>query len=122
MGVTIKKIIFQVKMVKYPKEKKTFCLKCQTHRLVKITQYKSGRASLKAQGKRRYDMKQRGFGGQTKPIFHKKAKTTKKIVLRMKCTECEHVMLHVLKRCKSFELIGDHQRRRGSKKDVVFGK
>ena len=25
-----------------------------------------------AQGKRRYDRKQRGFGGQTKPIFHKK--------------------------------------------------
>ena len=24
------------------------------------------------QGKRRYDHKQRGFGGQTKPIFHKK--------------------------------------------------
>jgi len=35
------------------------------------------------QGKRRYDRKQSGYGGQTKPIFHKKAKTTKKIVLRM---------------------------------------
>ena len=23
-------------------------------------------------GKRRYDAKQKGFGGQTKPIFHKK--------------------------------------------------
>lgn len=23
-------------------------------------------------GKRRYDMKQAGFGGQTKPVFHKK--------------------------------------------------
>ena len=33
-----------------------------------------------AVGKRRYDMKQAGFGGQTKPVFHKKAKTTKKIV------------------------------------------
>lgn len=26
------------------------------------------------QGKRRYDHKQRGFGGQTKPIFHKKVR------------------------------------------------
>jgi hypothetical protein len=37
----------------------------------------SGKASLFAQGKRRYDRKQAGFGGQTKPVFHKKAKTTK---------------------------------------------
>lgn len=27
---------------------------------------------LSRQGKRRYDHKQKGFGGQTKPIFHKK--------------------------------------------------
>ena len=33
-------------------------------------------------GKRRYDAKQEGYGGQKKPIFRKKAKTTKKITLR----------------------------------------
>jgi hypothetical protein len=44
---------------------------------MKVTQYKTGKASLFAQGKRRYDRKQAGFGGQTKPVFHKKAKTTK---------------------------------------------
>jgi hypothetical protein len=44
---------------------------------MKVTQYKTGKASLFAQGKRRYDRKQSGFGGQTKPVFHKKAKTTK---------------------------------------------
>merc|ERR1719178_152776 len=99
-------------MVRFPKERKMYCTKCKKHCTVKVTQYKAGRSSLTVQGKRRYDMKQRGFGGQTKPIFHKKAKTTKKIVLRLKCTECEHIMLHVLKRCKSFELIGDHQRRK----------
>ena len=38
----------------------------------KVTQYKTGKASLYAQGKRRYDRKQSGFGGQTKPVFHKK--------------------------------------------------
>jgi large subunit ribosomal protein L44e len=37
-----------------------------------VSQYKAGPASLVAQGKRRYDRKQRGFGGQTKPVFHKK--------------------------------------------------
>jgi len=48
-----------------------------------VTQYKKGKDSIFAQGKRRYDRKQSGYGGQTKPVFHKKAKTTKKVVLRL---------------------------------------
>jgi hypothetical protein len=62
---------------------------------------------LFVQGKRRYDRKQKGFGGQTKPIFKKKAKTTKKIVLRMECTICKSKKQIALKRCKHFELGGE---------------
>ena len=69
-----------------------------------MTQYKAGKASNFAQGKRRYDMKQMGFGGQTKPVFHKKAKTTKKVVLRLECKECKVKSQLPLKRCKHFEL------------------
>jgi len=61
-------------------------------------------ASLFAQGKRRYDRKQSGYGGQTKPVFHKKAKTTKKVVLRLECTQCKTKAQLSLKRCKHFEL------------------
>lgn len=42
--------------------------------LVQVSQYKTGKASAFAQGKRRYDRKQAGFGGQTKPVFHKKVR------------------------------------------------
>ena len=64
-----------------------------------------------------------GFGGQTKPIFHKKvesyvyyvcgritiymrvqAKTTKKITLRLECKECKAKKQLVIKRTKHFEL------------------
>lgn len=57
-----------------PKTRKTFCpgKKCRKHTLHKVTAYKTGKASLFAQGKRRYDRKQSGYGGQTKPVFHKK--------------------------------------------------
>src|SRR3954468_11695561 len=55
-------------------------------------------ASLFAQGKRRYDRKQSGYGGQTKPVFHKKAKTTKKVVLRLECTACKTKAQLALKR------------------------
>jgi large subunit ribosomal protein L44e len=61
-------------------------------------------ASLFAQGKRRYDRKQSGYGGQTKPVFKKKAKTTKKVVLRLECTVCKTKAQLALKRCKHFEL------------------
>jgi large subunit ribosomal protein L44e len=64
----------------------------------------SSQASLFAQGKRRYDRKQSGYGGQTKPVFHKKAKTTKKVVLRLECTVCKTKAQLALKRCKHFEL------------------
>ena len=96
-----------------------------------MTQYKAGKASGYAQGtltaewhlwffvgldcdkcwcvpvclgKRRYDHKQMGYGGQTKPIFHKKAKTTKKVVLRLECKECKFKSQIQLKRTKHFEL------------------
>ena len=59
-----------------PKTTKTFCKapKCRNHQVFKVTQYKAGKASIVAQGKRRYDNKQAGFGGQTKPVFHKKVR------------------------------------------------
>jgi large subunit ribosomal protein L44e len=61
-------------------------------------QKKAGKASLLAQGKRRYDAKQAGFGGQTKPVFKKKVKTTKKVVLKLKCAPCGLAHQIVLKR------------------------
>lgn len=57
-----------------------------------------------SQGKRRYDRKQQGYGGQTKPILHKKAKTTKKVTLRLECKECKTKKQLVIKRTKHFEL------------------
>lgn len=99
--------------VNVPKTRRTFCKgkKCRKHTLHKVTQYKPGKPSLHVQGKRRYDRKQRGYGGQTKPILHKKAKTTKKIVLRLECTVCKFKKQLAIKRCKHFELGGDRKRK-----------
>jgi len=96
-------------MVNVPKTRKAFCKSktCGKHTTHKVTQYKSGKASLFAQGKRRYDRKQSGFGGQTKPVFHKKAKTTKKITLSLQCQTCKRRAQKAIKRCKAFEIGGD---------------
>lgn len=109
-------------MVNIPKTKKTYCKnkECKKHTTHKVTQYKKGKDSLAAQGKRRYDRKQSGYGGQTKPVFHKKAKTTKKIVLRLQCQSCKHVSQHPIKRCKHFEIGGD-KKGKGTTLFQMFG-
>merc|ERR1711912_191958 len=98
-------------MVNVPKTRRTYCKKCKKHQPHKVTQYKKGKDSLYAQGKRRYDRKQSGYGGQTKPIFRKKAKTTKKIVLRLECTDCKRKDQVTIKRCKHFELGGEKKKK-----------
>merc|ERR1711964_828666 len=99
------------KMVNIPKSRNTFCKKCKKHTGHKVAQYKTGKASLVAQGKRRYDKKQAGFGGQTKPVFHKKAKTTKKIVLKLECAKCKCKRMKPIKRTKHFELGTDSKKK-----------
>ena len=85
---------------------KTYCSgrNCKSHKKHKVQQYKAGKASVFAQGKRRYDRKQAGFGGQTKPIFKKKAKTTKKILLKLTCQSCKQTHQVQIKRCKHFDI------------------
>ncbi|KAA6372499.1 MAG: putative ribosomal protein L44 [Streblomastix strix] len=106
------------KMVNFPKKLRTYCPKLKKHTVHKVTQYKQGKASVHRLGKRRYDMKQKGFGGQSKPIFHKKAKTTKKVVLILECTESKFRHMRVLKRCKKFELGAEKKGKRGQQ---IFG-
>ena len=103
------------RQVNVPKTKKAYCKgkQCKKHTVHKVTQYKTGKASLYAQGKRRYDKKQSGFGGQTKPVFHKKAKTTKKIVLNLQCQSCKTRHMHAIKRCKHFEIGGEKKTKGG---------
>ncbi|KAH3756199.1 60S ribosomal protein L44 Q [Pelomyxa schiedti] len=107
-------------MVAWPKSKNTYCpsRKCKRHTPHKISQYKKGKDSLLAQGKRRYDRKMKGFGGQKKPVFHKKAKVTKKVVLRLECTRCGHKTQTTLKRAKHFELGAESKKKK--KGEVTF--
>lgn len=90
-----------------PKTKNTYCKQCKKHQKFKVTQYKKGKDSKKAQGARRYAAKQAGFGGQTKPIFRKKAKQTKKITLRLECSKCKVRRCKMVGRCKTFIMGAD---------------
>ncbi|XP_021561831.1 60S ribosomal protein L36a-like [Carlito syrichta] len=91
----------------------TFCKKWGKHQPHKVTQYMKGKDSLYALGKWHYDRKQSGYSEQTKLIFWKKSKTTKKIVLRFECVgpNCRSKRMLTIKRCKHFELVGDKRRK-----------
>ena len=104
-------------MVHIPKEIRTYSWKAKKHTSHKVTQYKKGKDSLTAQGKRRYDMKQKGFGGQTKPVFRKRAKNTKKVVLKLECKETKCKCFRVIKRCKTF-ILGKKDKKKG---DFIWG-
>lgn len=84
----------RINQVVIPKSRKTLCISrdCKKHTLHKVTQYKKGKDSLYAQGKRRYDMKQAGFGGQTKPVFHKSMYTESPAKARKRMIEFEMIL------------------------------
>ncbi|KAF2272189.1 uncharacterized protein EI97DRAFT_504421 [Westerdykella ornata] len=104
--------------VNVPKTRRTYCKgkDCKKHTQHKVTQYKAGKASLFAQGKRRYDRKQSGYGGQTKPVFHKRAKTTKKVVLRLECTQCKSFLADRAGHSESFTHTDGEARIAGKRK------
>ena len=63
-----------------PKSMKRFCrYKCRKHTTHKVNQYKKGKESSMAQGRRRYDNKQKGFGGQKNQYLKRKQKPQKKL-------------------------------------------
>ncbi|KAL0238996.1 hypothetical protein PCE1_004687 [Barthelona sp. PCE] len=91
-------------MVSCPPTIRTYCPNCNKHRVHKVSQYKKSKESKFAKGRRRYDMKQAGFGGQTKPILKRKAKTTKKTLLRLTC-QCGAKNQRKLRRSKKFDIV-----------------
>jgi large subunit ribosomal protein L44e len=87
-------------MVNVPKTRKNYCAKCNKHEEMKVSLYKKNKDSPNKQGNRRYRLKQQGYGGQTKPIQRRKAKVTKKPVLKLECKSCKTKVLKVIHRAK----------------------
>jgi large subunit ribosomal protein L44e len=87
-------------MVNIPKSRKSYCPKCNKHEEMKVSIYKKGKDNPNRQGNRRYRIKQSGYGGQTKPILRRKAKVTKKPVLKLECKTCHSKVMKVIHRAK----------------------
>ena len=74
--------------MKIPSQIKTYCPRCRKHTEHKVTLYKKGRESKLRWGARKHEWEKKGYGGQKWPEQKRKAKTTKKAVLKLECSEC----------------------------------
>jgi large subunit ribosomal protein L44e len=79
--------------VKFPKEIRRNCPWCQKHTVHSVALYKRGKERAGSWGARRQAGRKRGYGGQKFPELIRKAKTTKKATLRLKCKECNREMM-----------------------------
>jgi large subunit ribosomal protein L44e len=57
-----------------------------------------------SEGERRMDRKKKGYGSFPKAIQKRFAKTTKKSVIKYKCSECDHVFQSKGIRLKKLEI------------------
>ncbi|EQB60517.1 60s ribosomal protein l44 [Vairimorpha apis BRL 01] len=97
-------------MVNLPKTRRTHCAHCNAHTVHKVTLYKKGKDNPDAKGNRRYRLKQKTIG-QTRPILKRKAKLTKKIMLKLECPKCKKIHQKSCKRAKHVVMGGDKKRK-----------
>merc|ERR1711971_1253561 len=92
-------------MVKHPNKQNSNCVKCKTYTTHGVSIYKAKKASPMAQGQRKYDILNKGYGGKKRQQLKKKAKKTKKITLKMTCSGCKRIKIQVIGRAKRIALV-----------------
>jgi large subunit ribosomal protein L44e len=75
-----------------PKEIATYCPRCKTHTSHAVSLYKEGKRRTLAQGERHHKRERKGYGGQKYPMLKRKAKTTKKQTLKLRCRKCGYTL------------------------------
>jgi len=91
--------------MKVPRNINTHCPKCNKHTEHTLSLYKRGRDRPLAEGNRRYDRKQKGYGGMRKPKLRKTAKTTKKQTFKLRCKECGYTIMKDGVRLRRLEIV-----------------
>jgi large subunit ribosomal protein L44e len=79
---------FLVSYMKVPKKIRTYCPSCGKHTVHTVSQLKKRAPRSLSWGQRQFARVTAGYGSQPRSEQKKFAKTTKKIVLMLKCTVC----------------------------------
>lgn len=90
-----------------PKNERTYCAKCKFHTEHKVVQAKRGKTRPESQGERKSDKKPAIIQGNAMPVFQKKCKTTKEVVMKYTCTICGACHQKSLGRSKYVEVTNE---------------
>ncbi len=74
--------------MKMPKEKRTYCAKCNRHTPHEVLKQKKRKASELKAGQRQFRRVMAGYGGFPRPL-PKGSKPTKKVALVLRCKVCK---------------------------------
>ena len=88
-----------------PKECRRFCAKCNKHTTHVMSIYKKGKERATREGTRRHASRKEGYGGQKFPKLATAAKTTKKQVIKLKCSVCDRGSMKEGIRIRKLEIV-----------------
>jgi large subunit ribosomal protein L44e len=90
--------------VKIPKNINIYCPRCKAHTTHTVTLYRKGKDRSLSAGARHHEREKHGYGGQKFPELKKTAKTTKKVVLNLKCKNCNYTLQRMGIRLRKAEI------------------
>lgn len=89
--------------MKMPKEKRTYCPKCNKHTAHTVSKVKKRKASELKAGQRQFRKVLSGYGGFPRPLPHGE-KPTRRTALVLRCKECKKARSVKGFRVKTLEL------------------
>jgi len=87
-----------------PRKIKRYCPYCKKHTIHEVDRVKKRKASELKQGQRRFRRVMRGYGGFPRPKPEGREKTSRRISLKYRCSECKKAHQPASIRSKKFEI------------------
>jgi large subunit ribosomal protein L44e len=87
-----------------PRKIKRYCPYCKKHTIHEVDKVKKRKASELKQGQRRFRRVMQGYGGFPRPKPEGREKTSRRISLKYKCSECKKIHQPPSIRSKKFEI------------------
>jgi len=81
----------RVIIMNVPRTIRAYCPRCNMHTEHTVSLYKEGKRRALAKGERHHEREKKGYGGQKYPMLRRKAKTTKKQTLKLRCKNCGYI-------------------------------
>ncbi|UCF49101.1 MAG: 50S ribosomal protein L44e [Thermoplasmatales archaeon] len=87
-----------------PRKLKRYCPNCKTHTIHEVEKVKKRKASELKQGQRRFRRVMQGYGGFPRPKPEGREKTSRRIAMKLTCSECKKSYQPPTQRARKFDI------------------